>query len=213
MILNDRLGRIVSIEGRLWQASRVAHYSPSPVTFTKREWTGDKTLAGAYGVSLGLGTHWLDAMQFLAGDEPLALQHYAVRQLHDGSGGDDVYVRLNLQGSDGALVSGSVANMMHGARNDFEIVVMGEKASAQWTLMNPDEIMFGKGRERSILYRKDTAHGSNQPPFHGVGWLEGYIEILRQSYRDMLGMPHTPYPTLAESNQAMDILLKRTMEW
>ncbi len=205
LIQAGELGRICAIEGLLWQASKVRHLS-SASSGTKREWVNDKALTGEYGVSLGLGTHWLDAATFLAG-EPLHLTSSHHDRLRDGRGDDDAYIHYQFQSPSGIYVCGSVSNMVHGARNDFVITVLGEKGTAQWRLMEPDQIQLGRGAERSILYRSTNAMGSQQPAFHGVGWLEGYIEILRQSYRHMLGMDYQPYPTLEESNAVVRTIL------
>ena len=57
------------------------------------------------------------------------------------------------------------------------------------------------------MQRRGTGFGSGQPPFHGVGWLEGYIEIIHDYLRHMSGQPFTGYPTLADSLRVMQILL------
>lgn len=76
--------------------------------------------------------------------------------------------------------------------------------------MEPDQIIVGVGRDRSILTRQDSSLGSKQSPYHGLGWLEGYIEICRQVLRDIEGEDHTSYPTLAEALKVTEVLL--TME-
>lgn len=207
LMRDGRFGRICAIEGRLWQASRVRHLSPGYESRKKREWADDKRLTGKYGVSLGLGTHWLDAARFLAGEE-LQLHSSHQDNLQDGNGEDDTYIHYQFHTGGGTFVSGSVTNMAHGARNDLEITIIGEKASAHWCLMEPDQIVMGYGAERSVAYRNDSATGSGQPAFHGVGWLDGYIEILRQSYRHMLGLEYKNYPTLRESNEIVSLILQ-----
>jgi hypothetical protein len=49
-------------------------------------------------------------------------------------------------------------------------------------------------------------------PFHGSGWLEGYVEISRQTLRQAAGLPSEAVPTLQESLAAMDAILNATME-
>jgi predicted dehydrogenase len=206
MVERGEFGRICAIEGKLWQASRVRHLSSANNSRKKREWANDKQLTGEYGVSLGLGTHWLDTAQFLAG-EKLELLACHKDSLRDGSGSDDTYIHYQFRTPHDILVSGSITNMAHGARNDFEIAIIGERASAQWSLMEPDQILMGHGTERGTVYRHDMTIGSGQPAFHGVGWLEGYIEILRQSYRHLLGLPYQSYPTIIESNEVISLIL------
>lgn len=200
-------GKIAAIDGKLWQSSRVGFFTPSAAPAQKREWVGDITLTGQYGVSLGLGTHWLDMARYLCGED-VSLRMSTVSEMHGGERHEDTYVNLQLMSASGIHVSGSISNMVHGARNELQMSILGEKAAATWHLLNPDEIIWNVGKESRIVYRDERSTGSFHPPFHGLGWLEGYIEIIRQSCRDLLGLPHRPYPTLEESNAIIALLLE-----
>ncbi|MFO1243383.1 MAG: Gfo/Idh/MocA family oxidoreductase [Rickettsiales bacterium] len=207
LVAEGALGCILAIDGKLWQSSRVGFLTPSAAPAQKREWVGDVNLTGEYGVSLGLGTHWLDIAHFLCG-ESLRMQHCTVRDMHVGERKEDTYINLQLESASGVHVSGSICNMVHGARNDLEIVILGEKAMARWHFLTPDEIIWATGKEQKTMYRDERTSGSGHPPFHGLGWLEGYIEIIRQSCRDLLGLTHKPYPILEESNAILALLLE-----
>lgn len=211
LIEEGAFGRIVAIDGKLWQSSRVGHFTPSAAPAQKREWVGDIALTGQYGVSLGLGTHWLDVARYLCGED-VSLQLSTVRDMHGGERKEDTYINMQLESTSGIHISGSVSNMVHGARNDLEITVLGEKGMARWHFLTPDEITWATGKEQKVMYRDERASGSGHPPFHGLGWLEGYIEIIRQSCRDLLGLPHKPYPTLEDSNAVLALLLETRPE-
>jgi predicted dehydrogenase len=53
----------------MWQSSKVRKLSSENALKSPKEWRSDTTLTGSYGVSLGLGTHWLDIAMYLAGEE------------------------------------------------------------------------------------------------------------------------------------------------
>lgn len=207
LIEGDAFGKIAAVDGKLWQSSRVGHFTKSAAPAQKREWAGDVSLTGLYGVSLGLGTHWLDTARYLCGEE-VSLNHSTILDMHGGERKEDTYVNLQLTSSSGIHLSGSISNMVHGARNELEITILGEKATGHWSFLKPDEIFLGTGKESRVIYRDERTSGSGHPPFHGLGWLEGYIEIIRQSCRDLVGLPHRPYPTLADSNAVTSILLQ-----
>ncbi len=206
LIEQGELGSLVSIEGKMWQSSKVRKLSDKEPQTSPKEWRNDISLMGRYGVSLGLGTHWLDTAKFLAGKQ-LELCGSRVNSEHGSSEHDDTYFHIQMQGKSGVYIAGSICNMAHGATNDFEINVLGTNASVNWRFMQPDEMIFSRGSERHTIYRASSELGSRQPAFHGLGWLEGYIEIIRQSFRDLLGLPFKPYPTLQESNWVIKTLL------
>lgn len=211
LIEEGAFGRIAAIDGRLWQSSRVGHFTKSAAPVQKREWVGDVSLTGQYGVSLGLGSHWLDTARFLCGEE-VSLQRSNTLHMHGGERGEDTYVNVQLTSASGVHLSGSICNMVHGARNELEITILGEKATAHWNFLQPDEIVLNTGKESHVIYRDERMSGSGHPPFHGLGWLEGYIEIIRQSCRHLTGLPHRTYPTLEDSNAVTAILLETRPE-
>jgi hypothetical protein len=102
----------------------------------------------------------------------------------------------------------SVSKMVHGSTNHFEVNLIGTQGSATWMFMNPDEIAIGKGNTRSTASRKETLMGSQQSPFHGMGWLEGYVEILRQLILDLQGSGSGNYPNLSQNLVLLDSLFK-----
>ena len=96
---------------------------------------------------------------------------------------------------------------MHGATNHFEFNVLGTRGCVTWTFENPDVLTIGRGRDRHIVTRKTTELGSRQSPFHGTGWLEGYIEICRQVATEMHG-GHGAYPMLADHLELLQAMLQ-----
>ena len=78
----------------------------------------------------------------------------------------------------------------------FEFHVIGTRKMLSWNFIHPDEIVVGEGRRRSILVRQESRWGSKLPPFRGSGWLEGYIEVIRQFIYEARGQHYSSYPDL-----------------
>jgi hypothetical protein len=100
----------------------------------------------------------------------------------------------------------TISKTAHGSTDHFEINVIGSKKSATWTFAHPDEIYIGEGRLRTLITRTESRSGSKQPPFRGMGWLEGYVEILRQSIYEIQGRSFEPYPNLKDVGTIMKSL-------
>ena len=119
----------------------------------------------------------------------------------------DTHVHLFLKFAGDRRAIASISKTVHGATNNFEYTVIGTKGTATWRFLQPDEVEFGRGGRTSILRRKTPMESSGSVPFHGLGWLEGYVEITRQTLRQVSGLDSVPVPTLDEALDTMDVLL------
>jgi predicted dehydrogenase len=119
----------------------------------------------------------------------------------------DSHVYLDFDFPSGIAARATISKTYHGASNNFEITALGSKGALTWRFLNPDEIVHGVGGSYSIIRRSDATYGSCQRPFHATGWLEGYIEVIRQTLRAALGCENRPVPTLKEQGELFDILL------
>ncbi|MBN8554936.1 MAG: Gfo/Idh/MocA family oxidoreductase [Deltaproteobacteria bacterium] len=195
MIDSGEMGEIISIEGRYWQSSTAQRALTGEKT---KSWKNDPQLSGEYDALLDVGTHWVDVATFLIGEMPrngsVWLSYANAEAAHR-----DSHVHLNLEFSKGRRVMSSISKTFHGATNHFEINVIGTLKSATWTFLDPDEIWIGQGNQKSTLTRKSTILGSCQPVFHGMGWLEGYIEIFYQLFKELSDEPFTAYPNLRDN--------------
>jgi predicted dehydrogenase len=102
---------------------------------------------------------------------------------------------------------GSISKTVHGAGNDLEFTIIGTKQAATWAVREPDEIRLSRGNQTSILRRKSGRYGSQQPAFHGLGWLEGYTEIIHDFLLIRAGKDAPSVPTLPENLAVMEVLL------
>lgn len=193
MVQAGEFGDLISIEGRYWQSSAAKKALAQDIT--PHPWKNDPVLSGGYDTLVDIGAHWLDTAAFLMGGTDFkgtAWLSYANAEAPHR----DTHVHLNLEFLGERRALGSISKTIHGAANDFEVNVIGTKQSAAWNFMNPDGIWVGKGGSRTFVPRKDTGMGSHQPAFHALGWLEGYLEILRQVFLELEGKGPGNYPDL-----------------
>ena len=203
MLGAGEIGNWISIEGRYWQSSAAQKKLSGDLSKT---WKDDVQLSGEFDVVLDLSTHFTDLIFFLAGEKP---KSGTVRRLYQNASAShrDTHniIQMEFQGNRQAL--GSISKTAHGSGNDLEIHVIGEKRSVSWAFMNPDELTIGEGQKRYTISRPDRAtFGSQQYAFHGLGWLEGYVEIFKQFFLQMRKESYQPYPNLFDQKAVLSFL-------
>lgn len=205
------LGELFAVEGRYWQSSIAARAVTPARDASAKQWKDDPALSGPGDVLLDLAPHWVDLAAFLMGEPPTQI---AGRMFFAGSPSPhrDTHVHLELEFSRGARGQASISKAAHGAGNDLEIHVLGTRGAGSWRFQDPDRIVLGIGSESHIVPRSDTSLGSRQWAFHGLGWLEGYVEVLRRGLTQLRGGTPAPYPDLASSLAVMAPLLAATRE-
>ncbi len=204
-IARGELGRLIAIEGRYWQASAAARaLAPAPTT----GWKNDSALSGPHDVLLDLGTHWADLVTFLVGEKP-RIARGRLSYVNAESPHRDTHVQLEIDFPGDLRTWGSVSKTVHGAGNELEVVAIGEKATWRWAFERPDAIEIGRGKARTELSRSnDEPVASKLPAHHALGWLEGYVSILTEVVRSLRGKPAGSYPTLAQSLDTAELLLR-----
>jgi predicted dehydrogenase len=204
MLTEKRFGEIISIEGRYWQASTAERALHGGIT---KSWKNDPRLSGESDTYLDVGSHWIDAVSFLSGAVPK--QIYGWRSyVNAETPHRDSHVQLTIEYPGGGRAFGSVSKTFHGATNHFEINVIGSKMSGTWEFLRPDELLLGEGRDRRVFTRKDSELGSRQPPFHGVGWLEGYIETASRLLSEVYLGVSSDFPKLTDNLDILEAMLK-----
>lgn len=198
MIFNGEFGDIISIEGRYWQSSAAqkalsAELIPS--------WKNDILLSGPSDVVFDIGTHWTDAVLFLMDKKP---KHISLWRSFANAEAPhrDTHVHLNMEFPNGARAMGSVSKTVHGSPNHFEINVIGTRKYGCWKFLEPDLLEISSGTTKSIMTRNRSDIGSGHWPHHGLGWIEGYVEIIQQALKNGV------YPTLQENLDMMELLIK-----
>jgi predicted dehydrogenase len=190
-----RFGRVLAVEGRYWQAGVVRE----PI---HRGWKDEPALGGRFDTLLDLGTHWADLMVFLTGVPPQAVR---VRRwyLNSPSEHRDTHVHLAMQHGETAI-----SKTVHGAGNLLELHVLGERASARWRFSDPDEIVWGEGRTRRTQVRIEREPPARPAPFHGLGWMEGYVRLVGE----VVGFVRHGRPSLAPTLDEHLVVLRALLE-
>ena len=205
MIEAGELGKIITIEGRYWQASAAEQALSSGQPKVSNNWKNDVRLSGESDTYLDLGTHLLDAICFLHGSFTPEIQGWR-SYINSGAPHRDSHVQFEMNLPHGSRGFGSISKTVHGSPNHFEINVIGSKKYAKWEFLMADEIHLGEGKDHSVLTRANRDIGSHQDPYHGVGWLEGYIEIAYRLIAEVFHASPTGYPSLQQ-----DLNLLRAM--
>lgn len=204
MCARGDIGELFAIEGRYVQSSS-AQAALSPQSSSRHSWKNEISLGGPSDALFDLGSHWSDLAAFLAGEWPVAAQ--AKRFFVNSSAAHrDSHVHLDLQFPSGVAARSTISKTFHGMANTLEISLLGSKGTLTWHFLNPDEIVVGQGGSYSVLRRTDSEFGSCQRPFHAMGWLEGYVEIARQTIRQALGRTAKPAPSLEEQGRLFEVL-------
>ncbi len=195
----SRFGSIIAIEGRYWQASATREEAES-------SWKDDPALAGGHDVLLDLASHWVDLVVFIAGRLPASTR---VRRwyVNAASAHRDTHVHVAMDFGEFASF-GSVSKTVHGAGNHLELAVLGEHATARWRFSDPDIVVWGTRGVRSTQTRVAAEPPYRPPPFHGLGWMEGYARLAREVIGSMEGSPTTDAPTLAQHLAVLRCLLE-----
>jgi predicted dehydrogenase len=204
MIEAGDLGEVFCFESRYWQSSS-AHKAVKGLPDINT-WKNAPHLNGPRDALIDLGSHVVDICLYLMADKPV---HSQCRLFYRNSAAAhrDTHVHLCLDFTNNRHAQASISKTLHGAANDFEYTVIGTKGAATWRFMCPDEVEYGSGNRRRTIPREMSNKSSGTVPFHGLGWLEGYVEITHQTLRRASGLDSSPVPTLSEALDAMDALL------
>jgi predicted dehydrogenase len=205
MIEAGELGDLFAFESRYWQSSSAqTALTGAP---ERCQWKNDPSLNGPRDALTDLGSHVVDTCLYLMADRPVESKCW-LYYWNSAAAHRDTHVHLWLRFENDRRAVASISKTVHGATNNFEYTVVGSRGTATWRFLQPDEVEYGIGNGTSIIRRSEANPSSGTSPFHGLGWLEGYVEITRQTLRQISGLPWAPVPTLKESLAAMDILLR-----
>lgn len=203
MIVEGAFGDLISIEGRYWQSSTAARSLQSE---NPRGWKDDPKLAGESDTYLDIGSHWIDAASFLAGGLPKKIRGWR-SYANALTPHRDSHVQITLTLPKEVRGFASVSKTIHGAQNHFEVNVIGTKKFATWEFLKPDELLIGEGSSITIHARTSTEYGSEYPAFHGLGWIEGYIEIAKRLMDEAFHGKKSDYPKFPENLDLIQSML------
>jgi predicted dehydrogenase len=209
MIAAGELGEVFAFESRYWQSSSAQ--TALKGSSEKKAWKNDIQLNGPWDTLTDLGSHVVDLCLYCMDETPQECRCW-VSYLNSPSRHRDTHVQMQIRFSGSKSALASISKTVHGATNDFEFTVMGTRGTATWRFLRPDEVEFGSGNQTSMIRRETSNPSSETSPFHGLGWLEGYVEITRQTLRQTAGLTSTEIPNLSESLDAMQLLLNARID-
>lgn len=205
LVETGKLGAVFALESRYWQPSAAHRFvSGEP---SRGSWKNDPKLCGSCDALLDLGSHWIDMMSFVSASQPAALSTRLLYPLSEAAHRD---THVQFQGTlrSGASLQGSVSKVVHGSANDFEVVLMGTEGTARWNFMNPDQVVVGRGRDASVMTRKGAESGTGHPPYHAMGWIEGYVALVRKVLTEDQAPQKYPVPKLSENLGLLKLLME-----
>jgi predicted dehydrogenase len=209
MMESGKLGDVFAFESRYWQSSSALRAMKG--TASKESWKDNIRLNGPWDVLTDLGSHVVDLCLYLMAEKPLESRFW-ISYPNAPARHRDTHVQMRLKFAGGKSSLASISKTVHGAANDFEYTAIGTRGSATWRFQRPDEVEFGSGSEIFLIRREAANPSSETAPFHGLGWLEGYVEITRQTLRQVCGLCFAEIPTLSESLDAMNVILNADIE-
>jgi predicted dehydrogenase len=209
MIVDGDLGDVFAFESRYWQSS--AAQTATNADADAKSWKNDAELNGPHDALTDLGSHVVDLCHYMMGT-PAQESKCWVSYRNSAAKHRDTHVHLQLGFTESRHACISISKTAHGAANDLEYTVFGTRGSATWKFTSPDEVMHGYGSSRTFIRRNEPNLSSDTKPYHGIGWLEGYVEITRQTLRRAAGLTCAAVPLLRESLDVMDVLLNARIE-
>ncbi len=209
MIDAGELGDVFAFESRYWQSSSAQMAVRG--SHEKRLWKNDLQLNGPWGVLTDLGSHVADLCLHLLMDKPIEGRCW-ISYCNAAAPHRDTHMHLSFRFSGARRALASISQTLHGATNDFEFTVAGTRGAATWRFLRPDEVEYGVGNRTTIIRREGANPSSETVPYHSLGWIEGYVEITRQTLRSASGLSSVAVPTLSEALNAMDALLNAAIE-
>ena len=206
LIDSGELGEVFAIEGRYWQSSAAQR---ALVPDRKPNWKNDARLSGPADVLFDLASHWVDLVFFLMGGPATAARGWK-SYANAEAPHRDTHLQLWMSFPGDRRSLGSISKTFHGASNVLQVHVLGTRGTAYWEFERMDEIVIGRGNQKTVLQREESALGSRQPPFHSLGWLEGYVEIIHRALLRARGEAAAaagyPIPDLGDHLQVLETL-------
>ena len=203
MIAAGELGELIAIEGTYWQSSAAELAvldSPAP----DKSWKSDPVLGGPHDTYVDLASHWVDLVLFLAGERPRAARRW-LSYVNAPAPNRDTFVQIYLQFA-GCRSFGSASKTVHGA-SDLQLSAIGSERAVRWVYGAADQLEVGRGNQVTLVRRGPGRYGSQQPLFHGMGWIEGYIEVIHCFLQRLAGRDAPAPPSLDEALDVMEVLL------
>lgn len=216
LIDEGRIGRVLSFS---------AEYLHNSCTDTERPagWKQNGDICGG-GVLFDLGSHVIDLIYFLCGEfasvggtSQIAYPH---RRGSDGkewqTNADEAFY-MTARLCSGAVGTLTVSKLIHGANDDLNLAIYGERGSLKFSLMQPNFLYFYDATEKPSVLGGNTGYtaiecvgrypapgGAFPAPKAPSSWIRGHVESMYAFLGSVhTGVPHSPDFTDAAHVQAV----------
>ncbi|MCC7420355.1 MAG: Gfo/Idh/MocA family oxidoreductase [Planctomycetaceae bacterium] len=191
MILGGELGEIQAIRSNYiqgWLRSRLEESDQKQAA-----WRTDPTKSGAAGCFGDIATHAWNLARYMTGVQSSEIA-CVLKTFEAGRQLDD-YGTAIIRLQNGGLATVTASQISHGRENDIFIEIDGTKASLQWRQENPNEMIVRRNGQPHAIHTRDpnapylSATGKAAcriPSGHPEGYLEGFANIYRSAYDDMV---------------------------
>jgi predicted dehydrogenase len=185
------------------------------------EWRVDPAQSGIGGTLGDVGTHCVNLLEYITGDQIVELCADKSTFLPDRKLDEDVNILLRLQGGGKGVMS--ISQIATGEENGLTLRAYGSKAAIKWVQENPNYLeLYRYGEPRQTLtrgqgYLSDTAISSTRiPPGHPEGYLEGfatiYVGVVEAIRRHLEGNPlkveEYAFPTVYDGLRGMQFIYR-----
>lgn len=216
MILGGEFGEIQAIRSNYiqgWLRSRLEESDQKQAA-----WRTDPTKSGAAGCFGDIATHAWNLARYMTGVQSSEIA-CVLKTFEAGRQLDD-YGTAIIRLQNGGLATVTASQISHGRENDIFIEIDGTKASLQWRQENPNEMIVRRNGQPHAIHTRDpnapylSATGKAAcriPSGHPEGYLEGFANIYRSAYDDMVKRAtgekfekkNTTYPNVYDGLEGM----------
>jgi predicted dehydrogenase len=234
MVQRGDLGNIIQVQGHFFQ-----DWLLEPTDYNWRILASEGGKLRAVG---DIGTHWIDAVSFILGArvervfahletfhttrmrprgevqtfskaDPKALVPYRVDTEDFGS----VLLRFGRSAhgfADGVHANASISQVAAGWKCDLALGIYGTKASVQWSLQEPNEIIVGRrDQPNQVLQRatagfsEDVAGFTDYPGGHPEGFSDAHKMHYRAVYQHIASGKQSPvlFATAADGHHELKV--------
>ena len=197
-----RLGRVTAVHGR---------YVCDDLLSVPAGWRLDAAASGPSYVVADLGTHWLDLAEYVTGLR--VVEVLADFRSFPGAGTLEDYAALLLHLEQGAVGSLVLSARAAGRKNQLLFECEGSEGGLTWDQEEPTTLLAREAAAPSLLVIKDPAANaprartlSRYPAGHAEGYGGAFVNVFREAYRAIGGLPHGSFPTFRDGHRGVALV-------
>lgn len=188
------------------------------------DWRLDSAAGGASRALADIGSHLIDLLEFVTGDQ-LRWAQARTRIVFDQRGGQKVDTEdlgmVMFELASGALGNLTVSQVAHGHKNHLWFDISAESESLRFDQESPDVLWVGR-RDQSLLLPRDPATLSGDaarlasvaPAGHPLGYLDAFAAFVGDTYAAIDGEWREGLPGFSDGLRSVRVIesLRRSAE-